>query len=287
MPITPALYSPWQFWDGRADSLWAQALGPVENPLEHDFSRGEVFDLVRTRYLAEYEATFGPLPAFRAGRASPLGENAAQLRWKRLGASRQGAVNTVLVNVGKAIAAFERRQTVPRTRFDRYVRWLSAGRKGPSPLNREAVAGLKLFIGKGRCATCHSGPMLTNNEFANTGVPDPRRDRGRQLGLGQALRDPFNCRGVFNDALRTNCDELDFAPVGGPEAVGAFKVPSLRGVAQRAPYMHAGQFVSLDGVLRHYESAPVAQVGKSQLRPVSFTPPDRRALIAFLQSLDP
>src|SRR5690349_5793022 len=45
MPITPALYSPWQFWDGRADSLWAQALGPVENPLEHDFSRGEVFDL--------------------------------------------------------------------------------------------------------------------------------------------------------------------------------------------------------------------------------------------------
>ena len=111
MPISPAVYSPWQFWDGRADSLWAQALGPIENPVEHGFTRVEVADAVRRYHRAAYERVFGALPAavaqLRAPRpATPLGTAAHKAAWAALERETQGAVDEVFVNVGKAIAAF-------------------------------------------------------------------------------------------------------------------------------------------------------------------------------------
>ena len=62
MPIRQAVYSPWQFWDGRADSLCAQALGPIENPLKHNFTRTQVARLLVSRYRSQYEKLFGTLP---------------------------------------------------------------------------------------------------------------------------------------------------------------------------------------------------------------------------------
>lgn len=287
MPVAPAIYSAWQFWDGRADSLWAQALGPIENPAEHGFTRGQLADRVREKYAARYVRLFGALPQVMAGRASPLGDVNARARWNALGTAQQDAIDTVFANAGKAIAAFERRQRVPDTRFDRYLRWLQGGAAGTSPMSAEEIAGLRIFIGKGRCSTCHSGPLLTNNDFANSGVPDIRRDAGRIAGIATAQADPFNCRGRFNDAAHSNCDELDFAPRGDPAQAGAFKVPSLRGVAQRSPYMHAGQIKSLDAVVRHYVKAPAAAVGRSQLKPVALNAEEQRALLAFLNALGP
>ncbi len=76
-------------------------------------------------------------------------------------------------------------------------------------------------------------------------------------------------------------------PVGGADEPGAFKTPSLRGVATRAPYMHAGQITTLDAVLRHYRSAPEAQFGRSELRPLELSDAELRQIAAFLAALEP
>ena len=288
MPILPAIYSTWQLWDGRADSLWAQALGPLENPLEHGFTRSEVAALVRTHYVGRYHRLFGPLPKLPAGRASPLGDPEARRRWATLSASQRQAVDRVFVKAGKAIAAFERRQRLQPTRFDLYLR--SPSDSSPSPLSHREEAGLRIFIGKGKCTSCHGGPLLTNSDFANTGVPvrpGAPADEGLIAGVEVVRADPFNCKGAFSDDPGRSCDELEFAARGSPEQVRAYKVPSLRGVALRPPYMHAGQYADLERVVSHYSEAPAAPAGRTQLRPLRLNPRERGDLVAFLKTLSP
>jgi cytochrome c peroxidase len=65
----------------------------------------------------------------------------------------------------------------------------------------------------------------------------------------------------------------------------AFKVPSLRTVAERAPYMHAGQFATLGGVLRHYNRAPATPSGHTELEPLKLNARQLGQLEAFLRSL--
>ena len=292
MPIRPAAYLTWQFWDGRADSLWAQALGPVENPVEHGFTRTEVARALQARYRAPYESLFGTLPDMADTdrfplRASPAGDTAAQAAWTRMNPADQAAVNRAFANFGKAIAAYERTQALEPTRFDAYLAGV-LGEGERIAMTPDELAGLKLFMGEGRCLQCHNGPLFSNGEFANTGVPEgaARDDRGRIAGVATALADPFNCEGDFSDAEPGQCGELEFAVSGQPAQIRAFKVPSLRGVAQRAPYMHAGQLATLDAVLDHYARAPEAPFGRSEIRPLSLDRDERRQIIAFLRTLN-
>ena len=60
MTVVGAAYSPWLFWDGRKDSLWAQALGPLESPVEHGGTRTQYAHLIDRYYRSDYEALFGP-----------------------------------------------------------------------------------------------------------------------------------------------------------------------------------------------------------------------------------
>jgi cytochrome c peroxidase len=293
MPVAQAVYSQWQFWDGRADSLWAQALGPIENPLEHNFTRIEVARLLARYYRAQYEQIFGLLPDLSdegrfPSRASPKGSIEAQEAWLGMAPADRQMIDRIYSNFGKAVAAFERTLPIRSTRFDRYVAGI-AGAGPAAPLFSAERAGLKLFIGKASCATCHSGPMLSNQEFANTGVPERANlppDDGRIVGARDALADPFNCNGAFSDAKGKGCDELEFVVKNDPRQVRAYKVPSLRGVAQRAPYMHAGQFSSLDQVIDHYNRAPRAPRGVSELKPLRLTQRERSELLAFLHTLN-
>ena len=73
----------------------------------------------------------------------------------------------------------------------------------------------------------------------------------------------------------------------GREVERAFKTPSLRGVAARAPYMHAGQFETLERVVEHYSTAPEAESGKSEIAPLNLSAEEKAALIAFLKTLGP
>ena len=266
MPIAGMAHSPFLFWDGRKDSLWAQALGPLESPVEHGGSREQYARVIAAHYRPEYEAIFGAMPAL----------------------STRDQATAVFVNIGKAIAAYERTIEYTPSRFDRYVDGLQdAGRAPQGVLSADEVAGLRLFIGKASCLNCHNGPLLTNNEFHNTGVParaELPSDNGRFAGADAVLRDEFNCRSRWSDA-RSKCAELDFLATGDHVLERAFKVPSLRNVAERAPYMHAGQIATLAGALDHYNRAPKAPAGHSELEPLRLSAQEQRQLEAFLRSL--
>ena len=290
MPVPSGAHAPWQFWDGRKDSQWSQALGPWESPVEHGGTRSQFAHLVARHYRAEYEALFGPLPDLGRvpPRAAPIADPAAAAAWAALPASTRAAVSRIFANLGKAVAAYERTLAYASARFDRYVAALE--RTGTAPagvLTADETAGLRLFVGKARCATCHAGPLFTDQSFHNIGVPardGHAPDPGRADGVRLALADEFNCRGAFSDAPG-ECAELEFADTTGPELVGAMKTPSLRNVARRAPYMHAGQFATLDAVVEHYDRAPAAPLGRSELEPLHLTATERRQLVAFLETL--
>jgi cytochrome c peroxidase len=266
MPIASMAHSPFLFWDGRKDSLWAQALGPLESPVEHGGSREQYAAVIAAHYRSDYEAIFGMMPAL----------------------STRDAATAVFVNMGKAIAAYERTIDYAPSRFDRYADALQdTGRAPEGVLSADEVAGLRLFIGKASCTNCHNGPLLTNNEFHNTGVPARAglpADGGRLAGADAVLRDEFNCRSRWSDD-RSTCAELDFLVTGDPVLERAFKVPSLRNVADRAPYMHAGQFNTLREVVDHYNRGPQAPAGHSELEPLRLSTQERRQIEAFLRSL--
>ena len=266
MPIAGMAHSPFLFWDGRKDSLWAQTLGPLESPVEHGGSREQYAKVIAAHHRGDYEAIFGPMPAL----------------------STRDEATMVFVNMGKAIAAYERTIEYRPSRFDHYVETLRDSGRGPQGvLSADEVSGLRLFIGKANCVNCHNGPLLTNNEFHNTGVPARPglpADKGRLAGADAVLRDEFNCRSRWSDS-HSKCAELEFLVTGDHVLERAFKVPSLRNVAERAPYMHAGQFSTLSEVVEHYNRAPKAPAGHSELEPLRLSAQERRQIEAFLRSL--
>jgi len=271
MPVMGAAHSPFLFWDGRKDSLWSQALGPLEDAAEHGTHRVGVVQVLRDHYRQQYQAAFGAFPEFGPlpQAASPNGDAAERAAWKAMPPASREAVNRAFANVGKAIAAYERQLSYGESRFDRYAAATAAGdARGQEALTAQEVRGLRLFLGRGQCVPCHNGPMLTDHAFHNTGVPplDPARpDRGRADAIAKLMRDEFNCLGPYSDARPEQCGELQFLATDDPGQLAAFRTPSLRNVAARAPYMHAGQFATLQEVVEHYARSPKAALGHSEL----------------------
>jgi cytochrome c peroxidase len=292
MPIAGTAYFPFLFWDGRKDSQWSQALGPLENPLEHGADRTMVVRLVSAAYKTEYEALFGAMPdlAGLPQHAMPGDDAAMAAAWDAIAPERQRQINGAYANIGKAIAAFERTVTPKPTRFDAFADALSDGdtAQAESLFSESERAGLKLFIGQGNCVSCHNGALLTDSAFHNLGLPgaDADKDAGRMAVVAGLKDDPFNCLGPYSDANPPACSELRFMEMDSPDLLGGFRSPSLRGVATRAPYMHAGQFGSLGEVLKHYNSAPTAAFGKSELKPLNLTEQQLADIEAFLRTLD-
>ena len=284
MPVLGASHAPFLFWDGRKDSLWSQALGPLEDPAEHGGNRVQFVRLVREHYARQYTQVFGPLPELGPLplHASPNGTEAERAAWAAMPAVTQDGVNRVFANMGKAIAAFERQLAYGESRFDRYAQATLAGdRRGQEVLNQQEVRGLRLFLTKGQCVTCHNGPLLTDHAFHNTGVPpaDPARPyRGRADAIRKLLRDEFNCLGRYSDARPEQCGELQFLASSDASQLGAFRTPALRNVAERAPYMHAGQFASLQEVVQHYAQSPKAAIGHSELARPGESHAERQAI---------
>lgn len=291
-------HSPWFYWDGRRDSLWAQALTPFEARVEMGATRLEVVRYVLTdaAYRPAYEAVFGVAPelddrtAFPE-RAGPFADPEAKGAWAAMSAPRQRVVNHAFANVGKAIAAYERKLMPAPARFDRYVASLLSERPDVTPdLSPDELAGLRLFIGeRSHCLRCHNGPLFTNYDFHNvgTGRLGEHRDVGRASGVQAALRDEFNCLGEYSDSPPEACVELRFMTrSGGPATLsGAFKAPSLRNVAETAPYMHDGRFARLEDVIEHYRSPPSNSDGPHELEPVMIDDAEAAQLVAFLKTL--
>ena len=101
--------------------------------------------------------------------------------------------------------------------------------------------------------------------------------------------------GPHSDAKPEQCGELQFLSANDTSQLGAFRTPSLRNVAARPPYMHAGQFSTLDEVVRHYASSPQALLGHSELvqpgekhaqrQTIQLSADDIKDLAAFLGTL--
>jgi len=306
MPIVGAGYSSWLFWDGRKDSLWAQALGPLEDAVEHGGNRTRYAHLVAENYRKEYETLFNSMPRFDGlpRDAGPNGSSAETAAWAAMSVRQRDDVSRMFSNIGKAIAAYEKSLQHEPSRLDRYVDAVVTGDPAAQGMLRaNETKGLRLFIGKAQCVTCHNGPLFTDQQFHNTGVPPrdaARPDRGRAEATAKVRGDEFNCLGPFSDAQPKQCQELRFMVSDDPALEGAFKTPGLRGVAQRPPYMHAGQFATLEHVVRHYVAAPHAALGHSELThrhpsgtagthaeraPIELTDAEAADLVSFLGTL--
>ena len=280
-------FNRWFFWDGRADSLWSQALSPIENLTEMNSHRLKVVTLlVQDRYIREdYEAVFEAIPQEIVGLAengfssSLVTENSHKGWWRlyeTLDRDRKRSIDDVFVNVGKALAAFERRIIAGTSPFDQFVRQIVSGEASFEPtLALPAQRGAKLFIGEARCIECHTGPNFSDGAFHNLRLPEvdgSQEDQGRMDGVRKLARFQFNLDSDYNDAagmVRIGRDAIS------PDLVGRFKTPTLRNVALSAPYMHQGQFGTLEEVVRFF----------SEGQRLDLTGREIADLVAFLNAL--
>ena len=150
--------------------------------------------------------------------------------------------------IAQAVATFERTIEPARAPFDRWVEGDEAA------IPESAKRGFALFTGKAACFACHSGWRFTDDNFHDIGINST--DQGR----GPVVKD----------------EALNFA----------FKTPTLRSVALRAPYMHDASLATLGDVVRHYEKGGTARPSRSPLmRPIQLTDQERLDLVAFMETL--
>lgn len=261
-----AAYHRWLTWDGRADSLWMQALDPLEDPLEMGFSRSQLAGLLHDddELRALYESAFGNLPSERLEEAAKLLKGAAarperQLEdgdipearhWRALDALMREAIDTVFVNAGKALAAYQRQLIRGDSRFDRFVAALDGSDpEGLNVLTESELKGLELFFGAANCTLCHSGPNFSDSEFHNNQLPSHNRaeadDAGRHEGARVLTKSTFNAAGPHSDAPDGEAARAIRSLRYSSETYGEFRTPSLRNLKGREPFMHQGQFSDL------------------------------------------
>lgn len=197
------------FWDGRAASLEEQSKGSIQNP----------FEMNNTLEAA-------------------LAHVNAQPQYKSLMQTAYGAQSVGVDEMVGALASFVRTIRPPQTLADQVI----AG--NTQVLTDQQLLGLHLFRTKARCMHCHSGALLTDNEFHDIGLSFYSR-RNQDLGRFEATRDK---------------DDL-----------GQFKTPSLRGVTQAGPWMHNGLFPDMHGLMRLYNVGMGVVAGDPEKDP--FIPP--------------
>jgi cytochrome c peroxidase len=259
----------WYGWDGAADSLWHQSLRPILDKRELGANPRHVAQWVRNdaEMSCRYRKAFGAPPA--------------------------ADDELVLVNVGKALAAFQETLGSGRTPFDHFRDALSRGAAPASqPYSDAAQRGLKLFIGRAGCTNCHAGPNFSNGEFFATGLsrhaPNGKPDPGRQTGIRELLASRFNLLGLHNDDKTGASATPVRMPSASSEHFGAFKVPSLRNLMLTQPYGRDGRIDTLAEVVRHYAGLdPVRMHAKDGLaaRPLNLTTQEQSDLVVFLESL--
>ncbi len=263
-----AVHERWWGWDGAADSLWSQALGP----------------LLDARELASNAPHLRRLIA---------GDAELSCRWQRsFGAGPPANDEALLVQLAKALGAFVGSLVSARTPFDDFRDALERGDAAAAArYPASALRGLQLFVGRGRCDFCHGGPRLSHGEFGDIGAGFFVRpgvvDPGRHRGIQRLLASRHNLLSAWADApgeaaVKTRHVQLQH------RNFGEFKLPSLRNVALTAPYLHDGRIDTLAGVVRHYSELDLDRLhadGERILEPLQLTVGESADLLAFLQTL--
>ena len=276
----------WFFWDGRSDQLWQQALGPLESEAEMNSHRlfmvaAVVSDpplqasalagrALGAAEMAVLRATLGQLP-------SCDGSESCERVWKALSRDQRAVVEASAHQLLLSLAAF---QVSLKSRWTAYDDYLASG-KG---LSERQLRGMKLFFGEARCASCHSGPAMTDVGFHNLLLPSPpgraREDPGRFRGI-QHLR-ALAARGDMGYVASEVARYLDL----NNSVWGQFKTPSIRNLEGRSEFMHNGVYKSLRDVLRNYNTLADAQLVQHHpnalLTPLNFKDEQLEDLEAFL-----
>ena len=258
----------WFGWDGAQDSLWAQSLRPILETDELAADAAHVAKVIR---------------------GDP---ELACLHRKAFGAQHDD--RRVLVDAGKALAAWQETLVSGRTPFDDYRDALARNDATAAARYPEAARrGLAIFVGRGNCSLCHFGPAFTNGEFHDVGVPffigRGQVDSGRYDGISRLHANPYNLLGMHSDdksgkaAIKTRHVDRN------QRTFGQFRTPGLRNVALTAPYMHNGRFATLRDVVRHYSDLNPERVHShgeaALLQPLNLSDAEIDDVVAFLESL--
>lgn len=265
--VVNAAYFARQFWDGRSPSLEDQVRHPLINPVEMGLKNHEpVLKIVRTDpvYMKAFKAVFG--------------KSGDQITMKE---------------VTQAIASFERTIISGDSPFDR---WYFGGDQ--KAMTAQQVRGFNLFVGQGRCVSCHvieqTQALFTDNRFHNIGV-----------GINAIQKDVPRLAGEFLRAKAAGTDvdvavltdkktsELGrFAVTDQFDEMGAFKTSTLRNIAITAPYMHDGSLKTLKDVVVHYNNGGVTKKGdrvndflNGGIRPLDLNDQQVADLVAFMEAL--
>lgn len=264
--INAAFYTS-QFWDGREPDLEGQSKQPLINPVEHGLANYDpILKIVRSD--KGYKTAF----------SSVFGVSGGQL---------------TIDHVAKAIASFERTQVSGNSPFDRYYF------KGDTKAMTDAqIRGFKLFLGQGRCVSCHTieqdHALFTDNSFHNIGIGinEIQQDVPH---LATAFLEAKNKGGNVDVMVLTDkkASELGrFAVTNELSRVGAFKTPTLRNIELTAPYMHDGSLKSLKEVVAHYNNGGVTPANATVnaflsggIRPLKLTEAQQDDLVEFMKTL--
>ncbi len=290
----------WFGWAGKQDSLWTQASLSPESSTNSAGNRCAYAHVMWEHYRDEYDAVFPetPLPAALDPAAPDAHRFPASCKPKRSAADPDGAwemmaeedraaINLILANCGKAVAAYERLLVSHHAPFDRYV----AGDYGA--ISASAKRGLRLFIGRAACIACHSGPAFTDNDFHNVGVPQEgpnlvETDTGRYGDIASVLAHQFNTASEWSDDRALGESRLS-GLVATDADLGAFRTKGLRGVAETAPYFHTGGVATLREVVELYDQGGAADgfegTRDPRMVPLNLSEQDIDDLVAFLETL--
>lgn len=296
--VNAAFYT-WGSWGGKDDTLWFQGANGCESAVNFGSNRLEYAHMLYRKYRDDYNALF-PVPLdpaldpmapdaerFPAAGKPKSSATAPDGPWELMAADDREIINTIMANSGKAIEAYERLLISRNAPLDRYI----AG--DDAALIPAAKRGLRLFIGKAACVDCHSGPMMSDQKFHNTGVPQigpnlPRSDNGRFDDLGRVLPNAFNSAGKYSDDMTFGAAKL-----AGLEQTdnlkGLFRTSMLRQIDKSGPYMHTGGLENLEAVVSFYNwgggNADFAGTKSAAMAPLLLTPEEEADLVAFLRSL--
>lgn len=281
--VLNAAYNEWQLWDGRAETMWTQALFALEGESEMAGTRLQYAHVIYAHYKAEYEAVFGPLPNLEDTDRFPVDGKPGEPAFDNMSEADQFAINRVFANIGKAFEAYQRLLISLNAPFDRYV----AGDE--AAISPSAKNGLKIFVGKGGCIDCHNTPRFTDNGFHNIGVPPGfEEDSGRFQGIPKLMNNIFNSAGIYSDS-RAASEQMLRAMEAKPEDRGTFRTPPLRNVAVTAPYFHTGEFPTLMSVIDFKAAGgyttPFPGMDTVPIDPLDLSEEEKNDLVEFLKTL--
>ncbi len=258
MPLFNLAWKSSYFWDGRAPSLRAQALMPIQDHTEMDEALTNVVAKLQNSARSDTGSS-----DFRGSEDSPRNARAPRVDYPALFKSAFGSPAITPGKIGLAIESFVLTLTSFDSKFDRAL-------KGEVKLSDEEQRGFTLFMTEydarreqfgADCFHCHGGPLFQSQSFANNGLDSTFKDRGRAKVTGNTS------------------DE------------GKFATPSLRNVALTAPYMHDGRFKTLEEAVEHYSSGVKRSatldpnIAKHPEGGLHLSAEDKRAVVAFLKTL--